>query len=62
VDGSGANQTSYAYSPYGATTASGAASTNVVAYTGRENDANGLYYYRARYCNPTCGRFSSSTD
>ena len=28
-------------------------------YTGRENDGNGLYYYRARYYNPSIGRFIS---
>ncbi|WP_431264066.1 RHS repeat-associated core domain-containing protein [Roseateles chitinivorans] len=28
-------------------------------YTGRENDGNGLYYYRHRYYNPTIGRFIS---
>jgi RHS repeat-associated protein len=59
VDASGVIKTSYAYTPYGATTASGAASTNPVQYAGRENDANGLYYYRARYYNPTYGRFIS---
>ncbi len=28
-------------------------------YTGRENDGNGLYYYRARYYSPVLGRFIS---
>lgn len=59
VDSSGVVQTSYAYTPYGATTASGAASTNAAQCTGRENDCNGLYYYGARYYNPTLGRFIS---
>jgi len=31
---------------------------NPYQYTGRENDGNGLYYYRARYYNPTQGRFT----
>jgi RHS repeat-associated protein len=59
VDSAGVVQTSYAYTPYGATTPSGATSTNAVQYTGRENDGNGLYYYRARYYNPTLCRFIS---
>ncbi len=33
---------------------------NPHTYTGREYDAeSGLYYYRARYYNPTIGRFLS---
>ena len=28
-------------------------------YAGRENDGNGLYYYRARYYSPRMGRFLS---
>lgn len=43
------------YSPYGVTTNSQTA----FAYTGREQDAEGLYYYRARYYLPTMGRFVS---
>ncbi len=51
--------TSYAYQPFGATTVSGAANGNVYQFTGRENDGSpgGLYYYRARYYNPTYQRF-----
>ena len=33
--------------------------TNPFQYTGRENDATGLYYYRARYYSPTLRRFIS---
>jgi RHS repeat-associated protein len=49
----------YGYDPFGNTTSSGSTSTNVFQYTGRENDGNGLYSYRARYYNPTFGRFIS---
>jgi len=52
----GAITTTYTYGPFGATTVNGA-STNPVQFTGRENDGNNLYYYRARYYNPSHGRF-----
>jgi RHS repeat-associated protein len=59
TNSSGAIKTQYGYDPFGNTTTAGASSTNVFQYTGRENDANGLYYYRARYYSPTVGRFIS---
>jgi RHS repeat-associated protein len=51
--------TEYTYEPFGATTAAGASSANAFQYTGRENDATGLYYYRARYYHPGLQRFIS---
>ena len=59
TNASGAATTRYAYQPYGATTQSGAASDNPYQFTGRQNDGNGLYYYRARYYHPAIGRFIS---
>src|SRR5207247_7932556 len=34
-------------------------SSNPFQYTGRENDATGLFHYRARYYNPAMQRFIS---
>ena len=55
LDTNGVLQTEYTYEPFGATTATGTASPNPFQYTGRENDATGLYNYRARYYSPACG-------
>jgi RHS repeat-associated protein len=60
ADSSQAITTSYTYEPYGGTTVQGAASTNPVQYTGRENDGTGLYYYRNRYYSPLLSRFVQS--
>ena len=38
-------------------TTTGASNTNSYQYTGRENDGTGLYYYRARYYQPSLQRF-----
>jgi len=46
----------YSYDPYGNTRAD-AVIDNSFQYTGRENDGNGLYYYRARYYSPATHRF-----
>lgn len=52
-------QTSYTFEPFGNTTTAGAATTNSFAFTGRELDPTGLYFYRARYYNPFLQRFMS---
>jgi RHS repeat-associated protein len=57
ADGSGNLTTQYSYDPFGSTTVSGAASGKTSQYTGRENEGNGLYFYRARYYSPLLGRF-----
>lgn len=59
TDAAGALKTQYTYDPFGGTAAQGEPSANAGQYTGRENDATGLYYYRARYYSPTLQRFIS---
>jgi RHS repeat-associated protein len=59
TDYSGAVQKSYAYDAYGNTTPGAGTETNSQQYTGRENDGNGLYYYRNRYYLSGCMRFIS---
>jgi RHS repeat-associated protein len=59
VDSSGHIQTTYSYDPFGNTTTAGAASSNPSQYTGRENEGNGLYFYRNRYYSPVLHRFVS---
>jgi RHS repeat-associated protein len=64
-DHSSCNQ--YGYSPYGMTVKGNNGQANPTTddqgntsqYTARENDGTGLYYYRARYYMPSCGRFIS---
>jgi RHS repeat-associated protein len=57
ADGNGAIKTSYNYSPFGKKETTGTASGNPFAFTGREDDGTGYYYYRARYYNPDQKRF-----
>ena len=60
TDSSGTVVEVYAYDAYGKTTKTGSTSTgNTYAYTGRELDDDDLYYYRARYYDPTTQRFLS---
>ena len=58
ADSSGALDTAYTYDPFGNVTVNGA-DTNPYQFTGRENDATGLYFYRGRYYSPTLQRFVS---
>jgi RHS repeat-associated protein len=60
ANGSGTLTQSYTYDSFGNVTASSGSITNPFQYTGRELDSEtGLYYYRARYNDPTIGRFVS---
>jgi RHS repeat-associated protein len=58
ADSTGTVQTSYTFEPFGNTTVSGS-TANSFAFTGRELDATGLYFYRTRYYSPGFQRFAS---
>ncbi|MFO0769545.1 MAG: RHS repeat-associated core domain-containing protein [Nitrospiraceae bacterium] len=58
TDAGGSPNTTYTQEPFAKTTKAGT-STNSFQFTGRENDATGLYYYRARYYSPVMSRFLS---
>jgi RHS repeat-associated protein len=57
-DDSGSVHTIYNYDPFGKTIILGS-NENPFQFTGRENDGNGIYYYRARYFSPILHRFIS---
>jgi RHS repeat-associated protein len=58
TNAAGAVANTYTYDSYGNLTASSASVSNPFSYTGREFDSEtGLYFYRARYYDPTVGRF-----
>jgi RHS repeat-associated protein len=59
ADANGTPATDYTYEPFGRTSVSGVPSLNPFRFTGRENDGNGLYYYRARYYDPIRSQFLS---
>ena len=59
ADDSGALLTHYTYEPFGSTRVSGAFSANAAQFTGRENDIDDLYYFRARYYGSAVARFLS---
>ncbi|HSZ04958.1 MAG TPA: RHS repeat-associated core domain-containing protein [Solirubrobacteraceae bacterium] len=56
---SGTPVTEYTYGPFGGATATGTSSGNDFEYTGREAEEDGLQYNRARYYDPSIGRFIS---
>lgn len=61
TDSNGALKHQYSYDPYGNVTSNDTTTgfTNPYQFTGREADAPGLYYYRARYYSPVMASFIS---
>ena len=58
TDSAGAIVATYVYDSFGNLTASTGTVENLYRYTAREFDSEtGLYYYRARYYDPSIGRF-----
>jgi RHS repeat-associated protein len=57
ADSGGTILTEYTYQAFGGTETQGAANGNSFQFTGREADAKGLHYYRARYYDPRLQRF-----
>jgi RHS repeat-associated protein len=58
TDPIGALQTTYSYEPFGNVIVTGTGS-NPFQFMGRENDETDLYFYRARYYQPSFQRFIS---
>ena len=60
TDASGTVVNTYSYEPFGSTSLTNPSIANPFQFTGRENEGlAGLYYYRARYYDPSIGRFLS---
>ena len=55
----GGTQALRSFSAFGMSLTTVGAAITRMAYTGREDDGTGLYYYRARYYNPAVGQFAS---
>jgi len=60
TNGSGTVAGSIKYYPYGSTRSSSGSLYTDRKFTGQRLDATGLYYYGARYYDPTIGRFISA--
>jgi len=58
-EGSGTTLTEYTYEPFGGFTTSGAGTSSSFAFTGREADGTGLFFYRARYYDSRLQRFTA---
>jgi RHS repeat-associated protein len=60
TNSSGAIAATYTYDGFGKLTGSTGSTPNPLQFTARESDSEtGLYYYRARYFDPSAGRFVS---
>ena len=55
TDPTGAIQTQYSYSPFGAVSITGAASDNPYQFAGMQNDGTGVYFASGEYYSPTFG-------
>ncbi|MBA3355002.1 MAG: hypothetical protein H0U18_03505 [Pyrinomonadaceae bacterium] len=60
TDAAGKVAASYAYDAFGKIKAKQGTIASPFGFTGRELDPTGLYYYRARYYDPSLGRFLST--
>jgi len=59
TDSGGTVQNSYNYGAWGEVRNQTSVTPNIYGYTGREFSEDGLYFYRARYLEPSLGRFIS---
>jgi RHS repeat-associated protein len=59
ADGSGGLPTAYTYEPFGGTSTTGTSTASAFSFTSREDDFEGIKYYRARYYDAGRHRFLS---